>query len=130
MKTTGPACLAPQLTDETLDKYKAMIETAPLPIKESMTTLMKCVENWWNLPESKDTPRNLVFDGKAASQALDNDIKEKLWDDIPWEDELKMIQQRFDNISVENKALRDAAFHLLWYVLELNNDREPMHSLN
>jgi hypothetical protein len=58
---------------------------------------------------------------------LDDPIAKELYDAIPWEHEIAGIQSLFDSIDrVSQRDLRNAAFHLLWHVKELNLDREPI----
>jgi hypothetical protein len=45
---------------------------------------------------------------------------------VPWRYEIEAMQRLFDGIDPAEKELRDAAFHLLWFVTELERDREPV----
>lgn len=123
----GPVCIAPAFTDETLARYEALAGTISDPqVKDAYQTCLNCVKKWWELPES--TGRKVEhFTGKAFAQALDKPVQDALLESIPWQDELQLIGQRFDSLPAGD--LRNAAFHLLWYVVELNNDREPMHKV-
>lgn len=123
----GPACIAPALTDASLARYEELAASAPAEVKDAMQVYLKCVKMWWDLPEStgKKTP---IMDGLAHIQNLDEPIKQALWELIPWPDEMVAYAKRFDAIDpVKEKELRDAAFHLHWYVKNLNLDREPPH---
>lgn len=116
---------APPLSDEQLAAYKALAESTAGPVGDAMRTLLKCCLNWWNLPEST-TVSKLHSSGRGQIVPLDEPIKAALYDDIPWDHELAAIQSLFDGIPAGHKALRDAAFHCLWVVKELNLDREPI----
>lgn len=119
---------APPLSDDLLASYRALIEAVPekTRLREALDTLYRCAAAWWELPESTG--------GKAARHALlgsvvslDEEIAAALWENIPWEDELGIIQAACDEIDANDQApLRNAAFHLLWHVKELNLDREPL----
>lgn len=121
---------APPLTDELLDKYEDLADEIEGPVAEAMMTLAKCCRKWWNLPDSeglvgrKDHPS-----GVGTIIPLDEKIQKDLYDLIPWDHELAAIQSLFDNMpseTPEDKEYRNAAFHLLWHVKELNLDREPI----
>lgn len=124
MKRIG-GTFAPQLTDESLASYKEL-KPADGPVGDAMETLLKCVEKWWDLPESQGTEITRHPVGRGVIVPLEDSIAKTLWDLIPWDHELNAIQQLFDTIDSKNAELRNAAFHLLWFVKELNLDREPM----
>lgn len=117
---------APPLTDELLASYRSLKPTDG-PVGDALETLLKCVEKWWELPESQGTAVRRHPVGVGTIVPLEQNIADALWDLIPWDHELNAIQSLFDTIdATSSKPLRDAAFHLLWFVKELNNDREPM----
>lgn len=148
--TLPVACFAPPLTDERIAAYAAIAEAAPGPIRDAMRECLAAVRAWWELPESTGTdvskwelnrpPANL--DGEKwerAERSLAHKPKEfkvvpleeghvkALWDLVPWRYEVEAMQRLFDEIDPDtNKPLRDAAFHLLWFVAELERDREPL----
>jgi hypothetical protein len=134
------ACFAPPLTDDSLKAYAALVGgTDPTSaLGEALRNLLNCVKEWWGLPESKRTDGRvfeLSHKGKRlelATVPLEEEHKEALSDHIPWDHELAGLSNEkatglFDNL---NGPLRDCAFHLLWYVKELNADREPMTADN
>ena len=122
-------CLAPPLSDEKLAAYADLATGQPDgPVRDAMCCLLDCVKIWWELPESTEasTPH---LAGKGRIVPLTADLKAKLFDAIPWDHELAGIQTLFDALPNDPgpaKQLRDAAFHLLWHVKELNRDREPI----
>lgn len=128
------ACFAPPLTDELLAKYEGLAAgLATSPLKDALLECLTPVKLWWDLPESKadpDKPKlRILHRGEAASVAvrdLEPEFAAALFEAIPWDHEIEGIERLFDAIPVEQKALRDAAFHLLWHVKELNLDREPL----
>ena len=126
MPLTFGGNFAPPFTDQKLDAYKALAESAAPEIKDAMLVLHHCVAKWWNLPESTGAGKPHAS-GRGLMVPLDDSIKADLDDHIPWPKELAAYGQLFESISNEtHKPLRDAAFHLLWGVQELNLDREPM----
>lgn len=129
------ACFAPPLTDDMLAQYRALAEGLPDARGELRDALREClaaVELWWQLPESErtDGPRfDIRHQGAERTYAvtpLEEEHRRKLYDLIPWPREIDGMQRTFDEIPVSEKAIRDAAFHLLWHVKELNLDREPL----
>lgn len=134
------ACLAPPLTDSKLEQYRGIItKSSEGPVKDAATKLLVCVETWWNLPESKrtDGPRLKLLHRPTQGQErvektielvpIEKDHQKTLYDLIPWDYELNAMDALFDSVPNDTqKELRDAAFHLLWFVRELNLDREPL----
>jgi hypothetical protein len=120
---------APPLTDELLAKYRAMAESLDpkSQVRDQMLKLLQCCSHWWELPESTGENNRPHPSGAGVIVDLDEHIKAKLWDDIPWASELTAMGDVFDGIDpVSDKELRNAAFHLLWHVKELDLDREPL----
>lgn len=118
---------APPLSDELIAKYTHMVDDLPpSPVKDGMSVLLHCCGVWWDLPESNGT-KQPHGSGTGTITNLEDDHKKALWDHIPWDHELNSIQALFDTIDPETQRdLRNAAFHLLWHVKELNLDREPL----
>lgn len=119
---------APPLTDELLSSYKSLIDGLDprSQVRDAMQSLYDCCTAWWNLPESTGDGRPHPS-GRGIIIHLDKAVAEALWDAIPWDDELAVIAMLFDGIdATKDRALRNAAFHLLWHVKELARDREPM----
>ena len=82
------------------------------------------VTSWWQLPESTTEGDTLHKSGRAILMPLDKKVKQALWDDLPWDEEVELIQQELEQLP--SGPVRNAAFHLLWHVKELNLDREPL----
>jgi hypothetical protein len=118
-------CFAPPLTDESLARYEVLAESAPQSIKDAMLALLKPIKIWWELPESsKEGTKHAT--GRGVMIPLEDDHIAAIDTEMPWRDELNAFGQRFDAIHpVEQKELRDAAFHLLWYANELYHDPNP-----
>ncbi len=128
------AAIAPPLTDALLSKYGSMILALPdSAIRDAMAACMTCCKAWWQLPESdrqNESQRWSVThkgeDKVITLVPLRKDHEKLLDEHIPWPHEIAGIQALFDGISNETERdLRDAAFHLLWHVIELNHGREP-----
>jgi len=131
------ACMAPPLTDETLDRYRRLAAAAPGPVRDSMLACLVAVAHWWELPDSSRTDGERLKilhrpqSDKPRSESvyelvpLEDSHREQLDDMIPWAHEIEAMQRLFDTIPGEQKELRDAAFHLLWYLKELDLGREP-----
>lgn len=117
---------APPLSDEKLAAYEGIAATASPEVKDAMGTLQACVRKWWALPDSTGVNRTPHPSGRGAIIPLDDHIAKELWDSIPWTHELNAIQGLFDGIPSDQTELRNAAFHLLWHVKELDLDREPI----
>lgn len=131
------ACMAPALTDETLDRYRQLAAAAAGPVRDSMLACLVAIGHWWELPDSSrtDGDRLKLLRRAAAGEPrsetvyelvpLEETHKDQLDDLIPWPHEIAAMQGLFDTIPVEQKELRDAAFHLLWHLKELDLGREP-----
>ena len=127
------ACFAPPLTDEQVAGYRTLVDSMPLSAeRDAINECLKAVEVWWKLPEStlEASERfRIKHQGKETTFAvipLEEKHVAELWDLIPYQYEIDAMQKLFDGIPTEQKELRDVAFHLLWHVIELNNDREPL----
>lgn len=120
---------APPLTDELLDRYGLWIDAlGPGKVKEAMSALLACCRAWWELPASDLTGTTHPV-GKGQIVPLSAPLQKALWDHIPWTDQLDLYAQWLDGIDPATQAdLRNAAFHLLWHVKELDLDREPLTS--
>lgn len=117
---------APELTDQKLEQYADLVRTVEpsTQIGDYLRQLLKAVQVWWALPVSTGGEPTPHQSGRGILQPLTEEIKQTLWDHIPWEAELNAIQAELDTLPAGD--LRNAAFHLLWHVKELNLDREPL----
>lgn len=119
---------APPLDDARLEAYRELAEKASPQVAEAMNALLAMADAYNERPESEEEPAGTPHpSGRGTITPLAEGEVERLWDVVPWEDELAMYGQVFDRIDAgTDKATRDAAFHLLWYGRELNLDRIPM----
>lgn len=133
------ACFAPDITDEKLAEYRQLIALHPqTAIADSMQLCLLAVEQWWALPaSSRESTRKVMLhrangDNQRRMVAvplvpLESDHVHLLDAVLPWEHEIRSMASLFDTIdAATDKKLRDAAFHLLWFVTELSLGREPM----
>lgn len=130
------SCFAPVLTDELIEQYDKIIEALPndrAELRDAMRTCLRPVREWWRLPESSNSVGDRLLNVKHRGKGilvrivpLASEYVQQLHDAVPWHYELDAIQSLFDKIPVEEKSLRDAAFHLLWHCRELCHDREPL----
>lgn len=112
-----PANLAP---------YRALAEKAEPQAREAMLKLCTMVDVFRETPDST-LPGTPHPSGMGVMVPLEAAEVERIWDHVPWEEELKMYAGWFDAIPNDTqKPLRDAAHHLLWYGYELLRDREPL----
>lgn len=133
----APACFAPPLSDEKLAEYGILIATVAggTQLREVLDNLLACCMAWWELPESGRTDGEILrvlHGGKTLdlkTRPLEDDHATALDPHLPWDDELVSYGKLLDGISpTAQKPLRNAAFHLLWHVVEMARGREPMTS--
>ena len=137
-KTLPVCCFAPPLTDELLAEYRAMAEVCPYGAEagDALKDLVKCVEAWWELPEStrQDVTRWKLYhvprkeEIEVVETPLEQEHIDALYEVTPWLSELDRLSKPDDTGLFDHMAgdERTMAFHLLWYVKELALDREPM----
>lgn len=126
-KTRIGGSFAPPLSDSALEAYKGLIQAQDeSPVKDAMNSVLACCEAWWAEPESTGGGQRHPS-GTGMVVHLDDDVAKRLWNSIPWKEELQMYGSLFEKIDpVSQKDLRNAAFHLLWHASELEMDREPI----
>lgn len=97
---------APPLSAEKLTAYKTLAETADPQIKEMMRTLVKMLEEFRKTPESKakGTPHQ---SGLGTVVLLEGEEIKRMWEHVPWMEELKMWEQLAEKIDPD-KATRNA----------------------
>lgn len=120
--------MAPDITPTKLTHYRELAQTADRSVGEVMVSLCDMVEHFRKTPDSKlpGKPVQFMNAGNKVGIAipLEPDEIARMWDHVPYRDEIVMYGERFENIPQGD--LRDAAFHLLWFANELTKDREPM----
>ena len=120
---------APPLPAALLAEYRKLVVSQPVtPITESMSSLITMVEQFATHAPS-DSAGTAHPSGKGTIVPLHPDVVKSIWELVPWQDEINLMGARFEQIDpVNQKPLRDAAFHLLWFAGELTRDRMPMTS--
>lgn len=119
---------APPMDAKQLSAYRKLTDDVSPQAGEAMKALADMVELYMKRPAPKK--------GEPAPQAAPHssgtglviplpeaEVK-RLWDAVPWNEELEMYATVFDRLPPGEA--RDAAFHLLWYGKELELDREPI----
>ena len=117
---------APPLSAQRAEEYRGFAKDLPDQIREPFLRLVDMVVLFHKTPPSPlvGSPH---LSGRGIVVPLEDKEKSRMWDAIPWPEEMEMYSRLFDTISNEaQKPLRDAAFHLLWFARELDLDREPM----
>jgi hypothetical protein len=121
--------MAPPLDAAKITEYRKLAEGAPDQVKEGMTTLLAMADSYAKGPAAKAAGTKA---GTAHASGMGNVVPledaevKRLWDVVPWNEELEMYGKIFERIDPSSsKKLRDAAFHLLWLGRELFLDREP-----
>lgn len=119
------ACFAPPLDCAKLAHYSDLAESiTDDEIATSYWFLLRCVQRWWEIPESQSTSTSVHECGKGTIVPLDGECRELLGSVIPSREQLGECGVRFDKLP--SGELRDAAFHLLWFGWELALGREPI----
>ena len=130
-----PACFAPPITADLLDRYAELAAAAPPAVRDAMNELAAMVRLFLETPRStrpgKVLPmmamKNGVLITTATAVPLEDAEVDRMWEAVPWDHQLNAMGVLFDSIdNATKRELRDAAVHLLWYGRELVRDREPM----
>jgi hypothetical protein len=119
---------APPLDAEKVSAYRKMAKNAPAEIKEVMVKLCDMMDVYQKSPKPKVKSKGTAHpSGKGTIVPLTEEQRDAIFEAVPWEHENQMYADLFETIPNDtHKPLRDAAFHLLWYAIELEKDREPI----
>lgn len=121
---------APPIDEALLAQYQQLAAAADPQHEqaaEALRVLLNCFCQWWEQPESGPDGSRPHPSGRGTIVPLDEPIAQALYQHIPWREELDMYAALFERIDAhKHAALRNAAFHLLWYARELDLDREPI----
>lgn len=126
----APACIADAITLDKLNVYRDLLKKALSPrLYEYAYKLLSMVERFLETPESSQPLQKIRVDlgtelAALPAKALDPEEYERMFDYVPWEDEIEMMSQAFEALPTGD--VRNACFHLIWYARELTRDREPM----
>jgi len=114
---------APPVDDAKINEYELLANEADEQVKNYMLGLIKMLRMFRETAESSETP--YIHPTRVAEIIpLEKAEIERIWDVVPWKEELDMMGTVFDQLP--NNPLRNAAFHLLWFGRELCADREPI----
>jgi hypothetical protein len=124
---------APPIDDKTLASYRKIADDAPPQVAGGMKVLADMLDLYHGGEVGKatrgtrrPTRRGVVVKLPTVANLPGDEVK-RIWDAVPWGEELEMYAAIFDRIDPgSQKELRDAAFHLLWFGWELFHDRVPM----
>jgi hypothetical protein len=117
---------APPIDAARLAAYRDLSARADDITRQAMGALIRMAEKFQETPPSTD-PGTPHPSGRGRARPLSAAEVERIWDVVPWNEELEMYAGIFGRIDpVADRPLRDAAHHLLWYARELFLDREPM----
>lgn len=117
---------APPLDATKIAAYRELGTAAGGQIGEAVGKLCDMVALFQETPAS--TANGVPHpSGRGVMVPLEDEEIKRIWDAVPWDTENAMYAALFDTINpTTDKPLRDAAFHLLWFSVELEKDREPM----
>jgi hypothetical protein len=126
---------APALDDKKLAEYRKLADKASPAVGEAMKSLIKMMETFHSRPKAKDAAKATNSrphpSGMGMITGLPDEEVKRIWDVVPWQHEVDMYKQLFESIPADSeKAIRDAAFHLVWVAQELTIDREPLTADN
>ncbi len=129
---------APPLSPEKLVEYRRLAEDAPPQIREAMGKLCDMMEalHAHDLPplraqreQGNGTPH--PSGAPIVILPLSREIIDDLDPHVPWKEENEMYAALFEQIDpIEQRDLRNAAHHLLWFAIELFLDRHPLTADN
>jgi hypothetical protein len=126
MRTKAPrqgGSFAPPLTDKKLGEIETMIGKSPSRRNQSlMKTLFAAVARWWEIPEESSGPKRAHASGVGSIIDLHPDVKAKVDDLLPWDDELKSAKtllEQEEAITADDRAQRLEAWRktvddMLW----------------
>jgi hypothetical protein len=127
---------APPIDAETLEYYRELAGGAHPRVADAMEGLLEMADLYLAAPAPKKGAKAAKADagkphpsGLGSVHSLPKEEVDRLWDAVPWQEEVEMLGKVFDRIDpAKDKALRDAAFHMLWLAQELTLDRRPITS--
>lgn len=112
---------APRITVEKVAEYRAIAEgVQDRETQAHMLDLCDMMDTWLQTP---DIPMQSAGPFGQPIAKLPKDEIDRIWDTVPWPRECKLIGECFAELT--DNAQKNAAHHLLWYAVELSNDRQP-----
>lgn len=119
---------APPITAAKISEYNALLSTPAadefdLKVKSTCKDLLKMVQVFQETPASASAGSKHPS-GRGTIVPLEESEINRIDAYVPWDHECDAYQALFDKLPTG--ALRNAAFHLLWFAKELTKDREPL----
>jgi hypothetical protein len=114
---------APPITPVMMETYKGLAKTANRPVREAMEKLIDMHEVFYQTPPS-DLASEPSRTGVGTVTRLKDEEIDRIDPLVPWPHECDALKVLFGGISAG--PLRNAAHHLLWFAVELSEDREPL----
>lgn len=117
---------APMMTQQKLDEIREQVGKLTDPEQKDIATkLLKPVELWWELETSSKEPMTTLASNRVDKngeskpfnipvQPLDQEIKDKLEEAIPWMDEINTYEQKLMAIEAEANH-RNGEKKEVWY---------------
>jgi hypothetical protein len=124
---------APPIDSSKLSSYRSTInaqatgaaqDSVPFRVKDQLLGLCNMVEAFQQTPASANASKPHPS-GTGTITFLEEAEIQRIWDLVPFDWELKALQAELDKLDSKD-PLRNPAFHLLWFAIELTNDREPL----
>lgn len=117
---------APPITDGHLSSWQALVKGTKGLTRHALETLHALVQQHKAHHQPSEAPplASQTYDvGVAHHIPLHHDTKTAVAEHLPTDEEMKVYDELFGKLQGE---LRDMAYHLLWYALELKKGREPI----
>ena len=125
-KTRIGGSFAPPLDSEKIAAYRELAKSAEDErVRDAMLPLCDMVDSFHQTPKSKLSGKPHPV-GLGVVVPLEEDEIKRIWDLVPWDYECDALGKLFETLPSDQKDLRNAAFHLLWFARELTKDREPI----
>ena len=120
-------CFCPPITKEQLSEYMELARVADPDIRDAMYACARAVYTYLDKQPEKVEGLAKAHAVLGTEHKLTEDQVNDIWDDVPYLDECKLYDKRFERLDGKSK-LAYAAQHLLWYAKELAKDRHPIFS--
>lgn len=111
---------APRITPDKVAEYRNIANgVSDAQARGYMLDLCDMMDSWHQTPDFGGGAPNAL---RMPVTQLPEEEVQRIWDVVPWKEECDLMGKCFDRLEGDQ---RNAAFHLLWYAVELTNDRQP-----